>query len=62
MTVAELINKLKEYPDDLEVYVPSNIDGYDYGEAHSTFIMHLTIVDDEDGKNPQRMCLVIDDE
>ena len=48
MTVKELKEKLNNFPDDMEIFVPSATGNYEYGRAYSVRTMELYIELDEE--------------
>lgn len=47
MTVKEVKEKLSEYPDDMEVFVPSKTGDYEYGRTHSIYELLITMQNDD---------------
>lgn len=47
MTVKEVIEKLKKYPDDIQVFVPSATGEYEYGKTYSIHEVEITMQNDD---------------
>ena len=59
MTAKEIIEHLKKYPEDMEVYVPSNHCDYEFGKTYSVYKDRLCLEDEEDETYIE--CIIIDE-